>query len=350
MLQLPAPKGERPDGSARRDGADPPSPRGREGIRRRVAGWLAAASMIIGVAFFYYESKTIRWASPDFSYLILPSLAVVLGLAAVVLILVWHGRLRWILEALLGVAAGGISVCVGVRAIENAWKTGHWEDCINFNASNLSLAVELYAHFNYGELPSADRNICAALAVFMGDAPDTDTARSSGWRCPKDSFGPRDRYKEWCSYAPNASVEERDEVVGAFSSNSRLSSKYADLAPDTIVFIEMWTPPNVVPGHPGFLLKFTDPARSMVEPGKELCAIRSYRTPRPVVFDRDGRLVDCGNYLFLRAFIGKRRREMYHSGHINAGLSGGRTGTYRLQDLIKTPRPIDNPLWTRAPD
>jgi prepilin-type processing-associated H-X9-DG protein len=172
------------------------------------------------------------------------------------------------------------------------------------------------------------------------------------WRCPQDRFIPRGRRKYWCSYAPNASVEEVDEVIGAFSSKSKLPNKIADIAVDTISFIEMWTPPNVVPGHPGFELKLDrskpeNIRRSMVERGRELCAIRSYRVPRPVRFDNEGRLIDCGNYLFLRAFIGKKPEQMFHRGKINVAFIDGHVEAKWIEDLIKIPRPIDNPDWTR---
>jgi len=222
------------------------------------------------------------------------------------------------------------------------------------NLRNLSLGLFQYTLCSEGQMPPADHNVYLALGVHMGDATDTD-AGGEHWRCPRDRFIPLDRREHWCSYAPNASVEETEEVIGAFSSNSELSNTINGIAPNTISFLEMWTPPNVVPGHPGFLLKLDrrEPEnwhRSMVEPGKELCAIRSYRVARPVTFDDRGRLVDCGNYLFLRAFIGEELKEMYHRGRINVAFIDGHVESMDIKDLIRTARPIDNPRWTRAAD
>ena len=284
--------------------------------------------------------------------------ALVLGIVARSQVKKSEGRLAGSGMATAGLVTGAIfsvvsffslSIAIMLPALARAHEAARTIQCAD-NLRNLNLALFQYVMVSNDQMPPADHNVCLALGVHMGDATDDDRG-GDHWRCPNDRCMPQAEREYWCSYAPNASVEETDEVIGAFSSNAGLRNSMVSIAPDTISFIEMWTPPNVVDGHPGFLLKLDlrNPQnfdRSMVEPGKELCAIRSYRTRRPVKFDPQGRLVDCGNYLFLRAFIGKKPEEMYHRGRINVAYMDGRVETKPIRDLISFDRPIDNPQWT----
>jgi len=317
------------------------------GAAARTSG-LAIAALILGLASLIFGPLT-------------GIAAIILGIVALGKVKASQGEMTGTGLAIAGLATGALlsvtfcitlSVALLLPALARARGAARTMQCSS-NLRQINLALFQYENDNRA-MPPADHNLCLLLAPYLG-SPTFDGRGSPVWRCPSDHCIPEDQHDDWCSYAPNASVEETDEVIGTFSSSAQLRNSISSVAPDTITFIEMWTPPNVVEGHPGFLLKLDrskpeNVRRSMVVPGRELCAIRSYRTARPVEFDARGRLVDCGNYLFLRAFVGKKVEEMYHHGRINVGFIDGHVERMNIKDLIATDRPIDNPAWTREPD
>jgi len=254
------------------------------------------------------------------------------------------------------------------------------------NMRNINLALFQYAVGSQDAIPATEHNVYRALGVHLGDATDADSG-GNAWRCPQDRLIPRPWCGYWYSYVPAADTVRRDEPLTCFTRSSTAPNSLPTIAPDTISWIEGWSPCMFggSPDQPWDLRSLDLDTRDTPTAGggnPQACnkATRDYAHDRHAYCDKgdDVGLTDVrgtgtfttqtggalpvadnvGEYRFTWGYchvyapMGRTLEKAFHNGRVNVSYIDGHVVTTWLKDLVLGgfEKPLDNPFWSRTAD
>jgi len=309
-----------------------------------------------------------------------------------------------LVELLVVILIISVLIALLLPALARAREAARAVQCSD-NLRNINLALFQYAVNSRDELPSTENNVYRALGVHMGDATDVDSG-GNAWRCPSDRLIPTTWFEYWYSYVPAADTQMSEEAYTCFVRNTGVANRLPNIAPDTISWIEGWSPYmlldvfngddedtdslrcldldardtsmeiEIIPPYPDLPYKLEimsegptkdfdhDRAANCDKSGDaalyDVLGTNGFDWNRSndVLPDMSGTGSDCGEYIFMAGYCkryagkGVKLGDVFHNGRVNVSYIDGHVVTTWVQDIVKGGfgSPKDNPLWTRDAD